>query len=193
MRSASAAATPRSGGWKPVPTTASRKRSVSSNKARIGEVVEDDFVRDQKRRRRELGKHRFGIALEAGGIAKKHDGDGAAGLGKVTGGDESIAAVVAFAAEDGDSVVAGIFAEDEAGDRRSGVFHQGGGGYAELLGREPVGFAHLACGEYFHSALDAIATGYQALITRASCFRPDRDDFAQFRSMDRILQITFRT
>ncbi len=150
MRSASAAATPRSGGWKPVPTTASRKRSVSSNKIPDRGIVEESFIRDKNRRRGELGKHGLGVALEVGGISEKHDGDGAAGLGEVTGGDESIAAVVAFAAEDGDSIMAGIFAKDEAGDRRSGVFHQGGRGYAELLDRQPVGFAHLACGEYFH-------------------------------------------
>jgi hypothetical protein len=70
----------------------------------------------------------------------------------VTGGDESIAAVVAFAAEDGDAVVAGVFADDEAGDCGAGVFHQGGGGDAELIGGDAIDFAHLAGGEDFHAA-----------------------------------------
>lgn len=75
----------------------------------------------------------------------------------MAGGDESVATIIAFAAEDGDSIGAWIFVYDEAGDGRPRVLHQGGRGYAELLGGEPVDFAHLAGGEYLHSALDAIA------------------------------------
>ncbi len=97
-----------------------------------------------------MGEHRFRISLEIGGISEKDDGDGTAGFGEVTGSDESVAAVVALAAEDRDAVVLGKFAENEPGDGRAGVFHQGGGGYAEALDREPVDFAHLAGGEYFH-------------------------------------------
>src|ERR1039457_6078642 len=64
---------------------------------------------------------------------------------------ESIADVVALAADYGAAVGMAIMLEDELRSRVPGVFHQGDGVYSEARGGDAIDLAHLVGGSDFHA------------------------------------------
>ena len=68
-------------------------------------------------------KHGRGISAKLGGIRQQQNADGAARFDELAGHDESVAAVVALAAENADALGLRVIGEDETGDGGAGVFH----------------------------------------------------------------------
>lgn len=74
-----------------------------------------------------------GVALEVGGVGEPDDLDVDAPEVEVAGEDGAVAAVITGAAEDDDAGWGEPIAE-QGGGVSAGVFHEDGGGHAELAG-----------------------------------------------------------
>jgi len=90
------------------------------------------------------------VSFQVGWIAKEQNLDAASSGGQFAGGNEAIAAVIPFAAEDDDVRAIGKLPQHKTSYGRTGVAHQVDRGNAIALGRHAIDGAHFVGGQNFH-------------------------------------------
>src|ERR1017187_5281216 len=96
-------------------------------------------------------KHDRRISPKLPTVADSNRTHGAARSDECAGHGESIAAVVAFAAENADALGMRVIGEDKTRDGRAGVFHQGEGRYSEALRGDAIDLAHFRRAHDLHT------------------------------------------
>src|ERR1035437_5371652 len=102
---------------------------------------------DGNRQPREGGR---GVSRKIAGTTQQQYLDDFAGEMQMAGRHESVAPVVAFAAEDGDAQRLWVTLAHELCHRRSRVLHQRERGHAEAFRGQAINFAHFVCGHDLH-------------------------------------------
>ncbi len=96
-----------------------------------------------------------GIAAHRGCFSEEQDPRRSAPFAQTARHDQAITSIVALAAED-KNVMGGKIRKRVGQiirDSRAGILHELQAGYAVAIGGEPVGLAHLFCGQNFHGML----------------------------------------
>src|SRR5208337_3494072 len=112
-------------------------------------------------------KHHRRISAKLFGIRQQQNAHGTARFDELAGDDESVAAVVALAAENADALGFRVIGEDETGDRGAGVFHQEERRYAETLGGGAIDLAHFRRGYDLHGSAPTVCSS-----SRSCCGSP---------------------
>src|ERR1035438_10196388 len=114
----------------------------------------------------QLLKHDGSIPAQFFGSAQKQHAHRAPSFHQSAGYNESVAAIVPFAANNSDPLRLRILRQHEARDRRARVFHQAGGRHAEALRGNAINLAHFRRAYNFHSVKSPI--GYSDNTKRAT-------------------------
>src|ERR1019366_1447530 len=132
-------------------------RVGGKNLRRIGRIEPARLAQDEGRDVHRMEgfhhvlKHDGGVSPQFFGIRQKQNAPAAPRFDEFASHYESIAAVVAFAAENADALRLRVIGEDETRDGRAGVFHQGEGRDAEALRGDAIDLAHFRRAHDLHT------------------------------------------